>query len=130
MNLRCSSRLVRRFVEEGARVVFGDLLNEKGKRLEEELGKNATSYWADATSPSARIAQKISLVRTRSQCDTGVIQDGFIRRYSMALERGVFVCGEGVSPSIFRMKGPFDFILSREGLRERSNPLIPQGQRP
>jgi hypothetical protein len=76
------------------------------------------------------IAQKISLVRTRSQCDTGVIQDEFIRRYSMTLERGVFVCGEGVSPSIFRMKGPFDFILSREGLRERSNPLIPQEQRP
>jgi hypothetical protein len=43
------------------------------------------------------------------------------------LERGVFVCGEGVSPSIFRMKGPFDFILSREGLRESSNPLTTTG---
>ena len=44
--------IVRRFVEEGARVVFSDLLNEKGKALEEELGKNAAFYRADATSPS------------------------------------------------------------------------------
>jgi NAD(P)-dependent dehydrogenase (short-subunit alcohol dehydrogenase family) len=32
--------IVRRFVEEGARVVFSDLVNEKGKALEEEIGKN------------------------------------------------------------------------------------------
>src|SRR6516165_761942 len=44
--------IVRRFVEEGARVVFSDLLNEKGKGLEEELGKNVAFYQADATSPS------------------------------------------------------------------------------
>jgi NAD(P)-dependent dehydrogenase (short-subunit alcohol dehydrogenase family) len=44
--------IVRRFVEEGARVVFSDLLNEKGKGLEEELGKNAAFYRADTTSPS------------------------------------------------------------------------------
>ena len=31
--------IVRRFVQEGARVVFSDLLKEKGKGLEEELGK-------------------------------------------------------------------------------------------
>jgi NAD(P)-dependent dehydrogenase (short-subunit alcohol dehydrogenase family) len=44
--------IVRRFVEEGARVVYSDLLNQKGKALEEELGKNAAFYPADATSPS------------------------------------------------------------------------------
>lgn len=44
--------IVRRFVEEGARVVFSDLLDEKGKGLEEELGKNAAFYRADATSAS------------------------------------------------------------------------------
>jgi NAD(P)-dependent dehydrogenase (short-subunit alcohol dehydrogenase family) len=44
--------IVRRFVEEGARVVFSDLLNEKGKPLEEELGRNAAFYSADATSPA------------------------------------------------------------------------------
>ena len=44
--------IVRRFVEEGARVVFSDLLNEKGKALNEELGKNVAFYRADATSPS------------------------------------------------------------------------------
>jgi len=44
--------IVRRFVDEGARVVFSDLLNEKGKGLEEELGKNVAFYRADAASPS------------------------------------------------------------------------------
>jgi 3alpha(or 20beta)-hydroxysteroid dehydrogenase len=42
--------IVRRFVEEGARVVFSDLLDEKGKALQEELGKNVAFYQADATS--------------------------------------------------------------------------------
>jgi hypothetical protein len=44
--------IVRRFVEEGARVVFSDFLNEKAKGLEEELGKNAAFYRADATTAS------------------------------------------------------------------------------
>lgn len=44
--------VVRRFIEEGARVVFSDLLNDKGKALEEELGENVAFYRADATSPS------------------------------------------------------------------------------
>jgi 3alpha(or 20beta)-hydroxysteroid dehydrogenase len=42
--------IVRRFVEEGAKVVFSDLLNDKGKALEQELGKNVAFYRADATS--------------------------------------------------------------------------------
>jgi NAD(P)-dependent dehydrogenase (short-subunit alcohol dehydrogenase family) len=44
--------IVERFLEEGARVVFSDLMNEKGKGLEAELGKNVAFYRADATSPS------------------------------------------------------------------------------
>jgi len=32
--------IVKRFVEEGARVVFSDLLDAKGKALEEEPGKD------------------------------------------------------------------------------------------
>jgi 3alpha(or 20beta)-hydroxysteroid dehydrogenase len=44
--------IVRRFVQEGARVVFSDLLNEEGKGLEEELGKNVAFYQADAASAS------------------------------------------------------------------------------
>jgi NAD(P)-dependent dehydrogenase (short-subunit alcohol dehydrogenase family) len=43
--------IVRRFIAEGARVVFSDLLNEKGKGLEEELGEKVAFYRADATSP-------------------------------------------------------------------------------
>ena len=42
--------IVSRFVEEGARVVFSDLINEKGKALEEEFGQNVAFYRADATS--------------------------------------------------------------------------------
>jgi NAD(P)-dependent dehydrogenase (short-subunit alcohol dehydrogenase family) len=44
--------IVRRFVEEAARVVFSDVLNERGRVLEEELGENVAFYRADATSSS------------------------------------------------------------------------------
>jgi NAD(P)-dependent dehydrogenase (short-subunit alcohol dehydrogenase family) len=44
--------IVRRFVDEGAQVVFSDLLNEKGKALQGELGKKVAFYRADATSAS------------------------------------------------------------------------------
>ena len=44
--------IVRRFVQEGARVVFSDLLNEEGKGFEEELGKNVAFCRADAASAS------------------------------------------------------------------------------
>src|ERR1700722_15582244 len=44
--------IVRRFVEEGAKVVFSDLLTEKGKALEEELGERVAFFRSDATSPS------------------------------------------------------------------------------
>jgi NAD(P)-dependent dehydrogenase (short-subunit alcohol dehydrogenase family) len=44
--------IVRRFVQEGARVVFCDLLDEKGKALEEELGQNVAFCRADFTSSS------------------------------------------------------------------------------
>jgi len=44
--------IVRRFVQEGARVAFSDLLMEKGKALEKELGNNVGFYRADSMSPS------------------------------------------------------------------------------
>ena len=44
--------IVRRFVQEGARVIFSDLLNEEGKGFEEELGKNVAFYQADTASAS------------------------------------------------------------------------------
>jgi NAD(P)-dependent dehydrogenase (short-subunit alcohol dehydrogenase family) len=44
--------VVRRFVEEGAKVVFSDLLTAKANALEAELGKGAVFYQADATKPS------------------------------------------------------------------------------
>ena len=33
--------IVRRFIQEGSKVVFSDLLTEKGKALEAELGQRA-----------------------------------------------------------------------------------------
>jgi 3alpha(or 20beta)-hydroxysteroid dehydrogenase len=50
--------IVRRFVQEGARVVFSDLLNEEGKGLEEELGKNVAFCQADAAMPRVRPTPK------------------------------------------------------------------------
>ena len=44
--------IVKRFAQEGARVVFSDLLNEEGKGFEEELGKNVAFYRAHAASAS------------------------------------------------------------------------------
>jgi NAD(P)-dependent dehydrogenase (short-subunit alcohol dehydrogenase family) len=43
--------IVRRFVQEGAQVVFSDLLTEKGKALEAELGDDVAFYRADVMSP-------------------------------------------------------------------------------
>ena len=44
--------IVRRFVEEGAKVVFSSRSQEKGKALEKELGQNVAFYQADAASAS------------------------------------------------------------------------------
>src|SRR5580704_2471712 len=44
--------IVRRFVQEGAQVILSDLLAEKGKALEAELGQHTAFYRADAASPS------------------------------------------------------------------------------
>jgi NAD(P)-dependent dehydrogenase (short-subunit alcohol dehydrogenase family) len=42
--------IVRRFIEEGAHVVFSGRSEEKGKVLEQELGENVAFYRADAVS--------------------------------------------------------------------------------
>jgi NAD(P)-dependent dehydrogenase (short-subunit alcohol dehydrogenase family) len=44
--------IVRRFVQEGARVVFSGRSRERGKAIEEELGKDVAFFPADAASPS------------------------------------------------------------------------------
>src|SRR5262249_49600591 len=41
--------IVRRFVEEGARVVIGDIREDKGSELAKELGKSAAYLRADVT---------------------------------------------------------------------------------
>jgi len=58
--------IVRRFVEEGAKVILSDLLTEKGKTLEEELGERVAFFRADVTSPSdAEALMKFAVDRFR-----------------------------------------------------------------
>jgi NAD(P)-dependent dehydrogenase (short-subunit alcohol dehydrogenase family) len=52
--------IVRRFVEEGAHVVFTDLLAEKGKVLEAELGQDAAFYRADATKQTPHCGSRVA----------------------------------------------------------------------
>ena len=56
--------IVKRFVEEGARVVFSDLLDDKAKQLEKELGENVEFCRADSMSP-ADIEALMSFTVTR-----------------------------------------------------------------
>lgn len=44
--------IVRRFFQEGARVIFSGRSRERGKAIEEELGKDVAFFPADAASPS------------------------------------------------------------------------------
>src|SRR5215471_4497898 len=43
---------VRRFVDEGAKVVFGDVLAEEGRKLADELGESVRFIRMDVTQPS------------------------------------------------------------------------------
>ena len=44
--------IVRRFLQEGARIVFSGRSRERGKAIEDELGKDVAFFPADAASPS------------------------------------------------------------------------------
>src|SRR6516162_8097780 len=44
--------IVKRFVEEGARVVFSDLLDDRAKQLEKEIGEDVAFCRADSMNPS------------------------------------------------------------------------------
>lgn len=68
--------IVRPFVQGSARVIFSDLLNEKGKTLEEELGKNVAFYQAAATSPSDTDARMTFAVDRFGSLDCGVNNAG------------------------------------------------------
>src|SRR5271165_2397868 len=70
--------IVRRFVEEGAKVVFSDLLAEKGKALEEELGESAVFYQADATNSSETEALMKSAIARFRRLDSVVNNAGAV----------------------------------------------------
>jgi NAD(P)-dependent dehydrogenase (short-subunit alcohol dehydrogenase family) len=96
--------IVRRFVEEGARVVFSDLLNEKGKALNEELGKNVAFYRADATSPSETEALMKFAVERFGRLDCVVNNAGAVSEGGPIAEISV----EGFDRSLaLLLRGPF-----------------------
>jgi NAD(P)-dependent dehydrogenase (short-subunit alcohol dehydrogenase family) len=96
--------IVRRFVEEGARVVFSDLLDEKGKALEEELGKNVAFFRADATSPSDTEALMKFAVERFGRLDCVVNNAGAVGEGGPIAETSV----EGFDRSTaLLLRGPF-----------------------
>src|SRR6516164_4164350 len=96
--------IVRRFVQDGARVVFSDLLDEKGKALEEELGKNVAFFRADATSPSDTEALMKFAVERFGRLDCVVNNAGAVGEGGPIAETSV----EGFDRSTaLLLRGPF-----------------------
>jgi len=96
--------IVRRFVQEGAQVVFSDLSNEQGKALEEEFGQNAAFYRADATSASDTEALMNFAVKRFGKLDCVVNNAGAGGEGGPIIETSV----EGFDRSIaLVLRGPF-----------------------
>jgi len=68
--------IVRRFVEEGAKVVFSGRSSDKGKALEEDLSPNVTFYRADAASASDTEALMTFVVKEFGRLDCVVNNAG------------------------------------------------------
>src|SRR5207302_6564237 len=72
---------VRRFVAEGAKVVFGDVLDDLGKQVADELGDDATyvhldvrreSDWGEAVATAERTYGKLNVLLNNA----GVLEMG------------------------------------------------------
>ncbi|MFB8008868.1 glucose 1-dehydrogenase [Nocardia sp. NPDC056000] len=70
---------VRRFVAEGARVVFGDVLDEEGKALEAELGDAVLFVHQDVTSESDWQAAASATIAQFGRLDVLVNNAGILR---------------------------------------------------
>jgi hypothetical protein len=70
---------------------------------------------------SAQIMQKSRLARTRSQCDTGVIQDGFYSSSLQDRDESIILRGLAVSPINIQPEGQFAFRFTCRGLRYDSH---------
>ncbi|MGV9614453.1 glucose 1-dehydrogenase [Nocardia xishanensis] len=75
---------VRRFVAEGARVVFGDVLDEQGAQLAAELGAAAHYVHHDVTSEADWTAAVTAAVETFGKLDVLVNNAGILRFQSIA----------------------------------------------
>ncbi|MEU2254844.1 glucose 1-dehydrogenase [Nocardia xishanensis] len=75
---------VRRFVAEGARVVFGDVLDEQGAQLAAELGAAAHYVHHDVTSEADWTSAVTAAVETFGKLDVLVNNAGILRFQSIA----------------------------------------------
>ncbi|WP_435590643.1 glucose 1-dehydrogenase [Nocardia sp. bgisy118] len=75
---------VRRFVAEGARVVFGDVLDEQGEQLAAELGAAARYVHHDVTSEAGWTAAVTAATETFGKLDVLVNNAGILRFQSIA----------------------------------------------
>ncbi len=126
---------VRGLVAEGAKVVFGDILDEEGKNLEEELGDPSLyvhldvtqpSQWADAVSTTEKLFGPVDLLVNNA----GIVAFGPIDKMAPEEFRrvidinlfGTFLGMQEVIPSMRRAgKGVIINISSTAGLMGYAN---------
>src|SRR5918992_1751388 len=85
----------RRFVEEGARVVIADILDDEGKAVAEELGDAAhymhldvreESQWADAVAETERLFGSLNVLLNNA----GILSFGSIEKTSVEDYKAIF----------------------------------------
>ncbi|HET9202839.1 MAG TPA: glucose 1-dehydrogenase [Acidimicrobiia bacterium] len=126
---------VRGLVAEGAKVVFGDILDEEGKKLEEELGDSSLyvhldvtqpSQWADAVSTTEKLFGPVDLLVNNA----GIVAFGPIDKMAPEEFRrvidinlfGTFLGMQEVIPSMRKAgKGVIINISSTAGLMGYAN---------
>ncbi len=126
---------VRGLVAEGAKVVFGDILDEEGKKLEEELGDSSLyvhldvtqpSQWADAVSTTEKLFGPVDLLVNNA----GIVAFGPIDKMAPDEFRrvidinlfGTFLGMQEVIPSMRKAgKGVIINISSTAGLMGYAN---------
>lgn len=125
----------RGLVAEGAKVVFGDILDEEGKKLEEELGDSSLyvhldvtqpSQWADAVSTTEKLFGPVDLLVNNA----GIVAFGPIDKMAPEEFRrvidinlfGTFLGMQEVIPSMRKAgKGVIINISSTAGLMGYAN---------
>ncbi|HZC39690.1 MAG TPA: glucose 1-dehydrogenase [Streptosporangiaceae bacterium] len=122
---------VRHFVAEGARVVFGDLLDDKGKAVAASLGEQACRYvhhdvtseeqWAAAAATAVRAFGRLDvLVNNAGVLTLAAIEDMPVAEFRRVLDVNAAGCWLGMKAVIGPMKaaggGSIVNVSSIEGI--------------